>query len=889
MATRSEDWTLMRSRRLLITLALLVAGCQREEDRDLARLLDASAAVAYSRESISSLEPAAVGLEEALRSPAKWLVSGADLEHSGDSETLVVKSSSVDLRLEAAVAFDASRVDVIRVVLHGLAAPALPELSWTLQGGDACAACTLRMLAREGAGPDRSVFSFEVGARAEWHGTITRMILRPTTIRENRIEVGQISFLKRSMLPAERDVFDRVVLFSADGESRPGRILAPGRAFLTRKVERRDETLRFAVAREPSAALAAGLRVSEIGSSGASRSLFEGNVAPGRGWQDFEVKLSGRRAEDVQFVFEVASGAASPGLSDLLFLAGVELETRARDSGRMNVLLVSLDTLRADRLSAYGYSRPTSPNLEELVRSGAVLFENVVAAASSTLPAHASMLSGLEVFEHGAFLDRPVAPRQVMLPELFQESGYRTLAITGGGYVHPRFGLSQGFDRFRAWPRGELDNGLELSDGLDRFQTWLDVERDHPFFFFFHTYEVHSPYRAREPFFSSLTGKTSTQVIEPWGRAEQEEEGYFTRDRWPRTWGAGEARDLAPSEVPRIGELYDSGVARADFAVGELLRFLRQRGLDEKTLVVVTADHGESLGENGFFSHGYMYDTNLLVPLVIFDPRDRRRHARIRRQVRQIDIMPTILELAGLEPETGISGQSLVKEMAGGETAPGREAWSYGPEVNHGVSLRRDGLKFVFRDSILRPRSKPDWEAYALRRDPAESRTLSREELPSFEALRAAAIGKLERAAGGVFVAWENRSQEDVRGVLRIPGMNTHNSKLGSAPTGSFLMPNPGELQFEIPRGKSSRAHFHFPGGAIELGIRLQGAWDVAEASVDIGLADLCGQTRTLISSSPAAGAGHFEMTLSGGCDPVSGASEDPELAARLRALGYLR
>lgn len=102
-------------------------------------------------------------------------------------------------------------------------------------------------------------------------------------------------------------------------------------------------------------------------------------------------------------------------------------------------------------------------------------------------------------------------------------------------------------------------------------------------------------------------------------------------------------------------------------------------------------------------------------------------------------------------------------------------------------------------------------------------------------------------------------------------------------------MPNPGELQFEIPHGESARAHFQFSGETFEFRVRLQGGWSVAEASGAIGLTDLCGKTRALISSSSGSGEGPFEMTLSGGCDPVAGTSEDPELAARLRALGYLR
>jgi arylsulfatase A-like enzyme len=878
------------SRIVLTAVALLVAGCRGQETAVVEHLLDAATAVAFSRETISSLSPATVSVAEALRSPAQWSLSGADPDRAMDGGMLWVTGSTGELRLDVAASFEAASVDVVRVTLKGLSGPARPELSWRRQGEDSCADCFARMLTREGSGSDRSVFSFEVGARAEWHGTIVGLSLRPTTIRGNRVGIGPFSLLKRAVLPAGSKAFNDTYLVSADGESRPGQILLQSRPFRTRRVDPAGKTLKFSVAREPSATSSVRLRVSEIDTAGSKIRLFETDVPPGREWQSHEVELGGRSREAVELIFECESSSESPGLSELVFLSGVELERPGVRPDGLNVLLISIDTLRADRLSTYGYSRPTSPNLDALVRTGATVFERVVAAASSTLPAHASMFSGLEVFEHGAFMDRPMGSRRLMLAELFQMSGYRTLAITGGGYVDPRFGLSQGFDRFRTWPRGEVDNGLELSDGLDRVQDWLDVERRRPFFFFFHTYEVHAPYRAREPYFSRLTGRAaSTQMIQPWGRGELEDDGYLTRDRWPRTWGPGDARDLDAAEVGLAGDLYDSGVARADFALGELLRFLKERGLGQQTLVVFTSDHGESLGENGLFDHGYMYDTNLLVPLVIFDPRQRSRRPRIAEQVRQVDIMPTILELAGLAVPPGISGVSLLGEMAGAKPASRPLAWSYGPETNHGVAFRKDGLKFILRDSILRPRATPDWEAYALESDPTESLALKREAVPSFDALRSAAIGKLENAAFGVVVSWDNRTSELVRGVLEVPGFNRHNSKLAGPPNGSFRMPIAGELRFEIPAGESSRARFQFRGEAIEFGVTLEGRREDQKSRGVVRLAELCEEPRTLLSESPVAARGTFRMVLSGGCEAASGVGEDPDLAARLRALGYLQ
>ena len=166
-----------------------------------------------------------------------------------------------------------------------------------------------------------------------------------------------------------------------------------------------------------------------------------------------------------------------------------------------------MDDLRADHLSLYGYRKVTSPNIDSWAGHHGVTFSNVVAASPWTLPSHVSLLSGLDALSHGVNFPQDAAGKDVLfLAEALREAGYRTGAVTGGGFLRPEYGFHQGFDRFRWWP-GEIGHPDELDDGLDTALRWIETWADGPFFLFFHTYEVHSPFHRREPHFERLGGR----------------------------------------------------------------------------------------------------------------------------------------------------------------------------------------------------------------------------------------------------------------------------------------------------------------------------------------------------------------------------------------------
>ncbi len=382
-----------------------------------------------------------------------------------------------------------------------------------------------------------------------------------------------------------------------------------------------------------------------------------------------------------------------------------------------NILLVSIDTLRADRMSLYGANRPTTPRLDAWAARRAVTFEKAIAAAPWTLPSHTSLFSGLDAHRHGVVYSEPVPLGIPLLAEMLRESGYLTAAITGAGYLDPRYGLHRGFDRYRYWGRAP-GGPNEIRDGADRAIAFLKEARDFPFFLFFHTYEVHPPLRAREPWFSHWSRLPGDRYVVP-----ESAEGPAGRDgnfrfalHPPRD---PELREPLPTELSALPyDLYDSGVASADDHVGRILDQLAASGLEDGTIVVVTSDHGESLGEHGLAGHGFLYDDNLWVPLVVALPSAAGAGSRVAAQVRLVDVMPTLLEAAGQMLPAELDGRALQPLLAGATEVPARDALAYSGSI--GLAIRKSGrAKYLFWDGIAPDRADRD-RYFQLERDPGE-------------------------------------------------------------------------------------------------------------------------------------------------------------------------
>jgi arylsulfatase A-like enzyme len=334
--------------------------------------------------------------------------------------------------------------------------------------------------------------------------------------------------------------------------------------------------------------------------------------------------------------------------SSLLAVASCSTEPPAPPD--LNVILISIDTLRADHLGCYGYPRPTTPYIDELARDS-VIFDQTIAHAPSTLHSHASMLSSLLPQHHQAsWANKTRLPEEVLtLPEVLSQTGFRTVAFTGGGQVDPVFGLNQGFEVYRQ-VRDQRFHGT-----VQEAVRWLNSNQRSPFFMFLHTYEVHHPYTP-EPEHLALF---STDY-----------EGPLPRDIGIDLLleiNRGEI-ELAEEDLQYIVDTYDAEIRSMDEGLQRLVDYLREQDLYERTMIVLTSDHGEELGEHGivgWHAHG-LYDEVLRVPLIAKYPFSRHAGGVVERQVRSLDIPPTILATLGLEIPDDFLGVDVTALLTGG-------------------------------------------------------------------------------------------------------------------------------------------------------------------------------------------------------------------------------
>lgn len=371
------------------------------------------------------------------------------------------------------------------------------------------------------------------------------------------------------------------------------------------------------------------------------------------------------------------------------------------------VVLIVVDTVRADHMSLYGYERETTPRLEALAADGSV-FDHAFSAAAWTLPGVGSILTGQWPSVHGGGetgADRFNSIRGDMptLAEVLQASGYATGAVANGGYMAPAFGFERGFAHydFRPGP----DHDVRRADAsVDLALEWIDEHRGEPFFFLLHLFDVHRHYDAPEP----ARGEFTDQFA----------------GRYPASSMATlESRVLAEEagDVEFHLAAYDEEILWVDAQVGRFVEELRRRGVWEESLVVLTADHGEAFFEHGAKGHGSsLYNEVLRVPLIVWGPGVPAR--RWQEPVSTVDIVPTILDGASLEPPREPAGVSLFPLFRGGEL-PERRLYAQNRFYNTDLAAVIDWPYKIVHD-FKRGRTR----IFDLAADLYEGRDLSRSE-----------------------------------------------------------------------------------------------------------------------------------------------------------------
>lgn len=362
----------------------------------------------------------------------------------------------------------------------------------------------------------------------------------------------------------------------------------------------------------------------------------------------------------------------------LALFYGCGSEPPARN--RPNVLLLSVDTLRADHLGAYGYTPPTSPNIDAFA-AGGILFERVSAQAPSTLLSHTALFTSQIPQHHGASHIRnlPLSAAALTLTEVLAAEGYQAASFNSGGQLDNIFGLDQGFETYEEGPDA-------FAFSLGRTREWL-AERERrgekrPFFLFLHTYEVHHPYTPNAEDLA-LFAKNYSGSLPP--EISVARLGSIN----------GSRRRLDAEDLGFIIATYDAEIRAVDRGFGELLALLRQRNLLEDTVLVLTSDHGEEFGEHGWVGwHSHtLYEELLLVPLIFRLPGERFAGTRATQRVRSIDIAPTLLDLLGIPSPASFDGRSLVPLFSPGGRLEELPAIAFrdGPqgEVWQSFTLRR--------------------------------------------------------------------------------------------------------------------------------------------------------------------------------------------------------
>jgi arylsulfatase A-like enzyme len=423
------------------------------------------------------------------------------------------------------------------------------------------------------------------------------------------------------------------------------------------------------------------------------------------------------------------------------------------------VLLISLDTVRADHLSAYGYGRATSPHIDALAARG-VLFEDATSTTSWTLPAHLSLLTGLEVSAHGVCDERlwqlpgaEGAPFEVplhgtFLSEVLSGAGYSTAGFYTWKYLEPRFGFGPGFDvyqrlglsvyshpewskRFeelraagkadelRAWmqesPEIFDEQRPTAGEAVDAALAWLDARGpEEPFFLFLHLFDAHDDYVPPPPFDKRFTDPAYAGPID--GRRVTSPDSPVRADMDPR--------DLA-----QLVALYDGELAWVDSQVGRVLDQLDALGRRDDTLVVLTSDHGEEFFEHGGKTHrAQLFRESVHVPLIASWPAGLPAGRRVAGPVGIVDVVPTVCALAGVAPPRGLSGRDLSAVARGDEP---NALVDYVTELlvfppgpgGDGAPLRRLGLRSGASHALFshEPGQADRWARFDLSTNPDEA------------------------------------------------------------------------------------------------------------------------------------------------------------------------
>ncbi|MFN0150329.1 MAG: sulfatase-like hydrolase/transferase, partial [bacterium] len=478
---------------------------------------------------------------------------------------------------------------------------------------------------------------------------------------------------------------------------------APGKLIFDTRIDA-PSRLAFGYAIPPSLAAESGsvTFAIDVSARGREERLFEATLRPAvdesaRVWRAASVDLARFAGQNVSIALITESEAGSgigaalwgepvifpaPKASDAASARdAADTATRDASSGTIasaprNVLLISIDTLRRDRLGCYGSPRRVSPELDRVARDG-TLFEACVAPSSWTLPSHVSMHTGLSPSVHRVTGDeKRLGASRLTTAELLRRAGFATAGFVTHYYVSGDYGLDRGFESFT------YHQELPAAAMCERAGDWIAAHDDRPFFCFVHLFDPHWDYAPPAPYAEVVGGRAARDYRGP-------VDGRFD----PLQPWIDPATKIAPADFAHVLDLYDGEIAAVDAALGRLFARLDELGVADQTLVIVTSDHGEEFRDHGSFGHGHsLYEETVRVPLIVRAPGAAARVVGARAAAATIDIAPTIVAWAGIDSASvviWIDEETRQREMA--ESAAGGGGDDAAPRADAGAGAISGG------------------------------------------------------------------------------------------------------------------------------------------------------------------------------------------------------
>ena len=356
----------------------------------------------------------------------------------------------------------------------------------------------------------------------------------------------------------------------------------------------------------------------------------------------------------------------------------------------LNIVLITIDTLRADHLSCYGYKRKTSPQIDKIAEKG-ILFKNAIAPSSWTVPSMVSLFTSVYPINHevihGFVISQTVYKQEVFsnklttLAEILKKHGYTTFGVASNLHLSEKFGFARGFDYFKCLP---FLPALSVNNTI---YSWKDkIEQSHKFFLWAHYFDPHDPYHSNPPWVNRYTPKALTKKLNLSKKPITELSKLIpTFKKYPKA-------------LSNLIALYDSEINYTDSYIGKLIQKFE---LDKNTLIIITSDHGEEFLEHGYLGHARnLYQETIHIPLIIKLPNSSKKET-FNKQVNLTDIMPTILHMLNIDPPKQTLGKSFWKK---------RRPLSWFKEMLLGKDTLAHNFSELDRNAILKAIMTPEWK-----------------------------------------------------------------------------------------------------------------------------------------------------------------------------------